>query len=82
MIDLKQLVYDFKVEGTEEAPVFYINLSTGSTDNLKPELVLASFYEYLGLGFDPLSIQIHRIDVYGRIDEKLVSLGQMGEIIE
>ena len=30
IMDLKQLVYDFKVEGTEEAPEFYINLCTGS----------------------------------------------------
>ena len=42
IMDLKQLVYDFKVEGTEEAPEFYINLCTGSSDNLKPELVLES----------------------------------------
>lgn len=81
-MDLKQLVYDFKIYRKENRPVFYLKVSTGSTDNLKPELVLASFYEYLRLEFDPLSIQIHRIDVYGRIDEKLVSLGQMGEIIE
>lgn len=82
IMDLKQLVYDFKIYRKENRPVFYLKVSTGSTDNLKPELVLASFYEYLRLEFDPLSIQIHRIDVYGRIDEKLVSLGQMGEIIE
>ena len=82
VMDLKQLVYDFKIYRKENRPVFYLKVSTGSTDNLKPELVLASFYEYLRLEFDPLSIQIHRIDVYGRIDEKLVSLGQMGEIIE
>lgn len=81
-MDLKQLVYDFKIYRKEDRPVFYMKVSTGSTDNLNQELVYASFYEYLRLEFDPLSIQIHRIDVYGRIDEKLVSLGQMGEIIE
>lgn len=82
VMDLKQLVYDFKIYREEGRPVFYLNVCTGSTDNLKPELVLASFYEYLGLKFEPLSIQIHRIDVYGNINGKFVSLGEMGEIIE
>lgn len=82
VMDLKQLVYDFKIYREEGRPVFYLNVCTGSTDNLKPELVLASFYEFLGLAFEPLSIQIHRIDVYGNVNGKFVSLGEMGEIIE
>ena len=82
VMDLKQLVYDFKIYREEGRPVFYLNVCTGSTDNLKPELVLATFYEYLGLAFEPLSIQIHRIDVYGDVNGKFVSLGEMGEIIE
>lgn len=82
VMDLKQLVYDFRIWMVENRPIFYLNVCTGSTDNLKPELVLASFYDYLGLEFNPLSIQIHRIDVYGNVDGKFVSLGKMGEIIE
>lgn len=82
VMDLKQLVYEFKIYREADRPVFYLKVSTGSTDNLKPELVLASFYEYLGLDFEPLSIQIHRIDVYGNVDGKFVSLGEMGEVIE
>ena len=83
VMDLKKLVYDFKIRRDENnRPVFYLHVCTGSTDNLKPELVLSSFYEYLGLEFHPLSIQIHRIDVYGDINGKFVSLGEMGEIIE
>lgn len=82
VMDLKQLVYDFQVRIEEERPVFYLKVCTGSTDNLKPELVLASFYEFLGLTLDPLTIQIHRLDVYGTIDGQLVSLGEIGEIIE
>lgn len=81
VMDLKQLVYDFQIRMEENRPVFYLNVCTGSTDNLKPELVLSSFYEYLGLEWNPLSIQIHRIDVYGNINGNYVSLGEMGEII-
>lgn len=83
VMDLKKLVYDFKIRRDENnRPVFYLHVCTGSTDNLKPELVLSSFYEYLGLEFNPLSIQIHRMDVYGDVNGKFISLGEMGEIIE
>ncbi len=79
VMDLKQLVYDFKVEGTEEAPVFYINLSTGSTDNLKPELVLESLFHHMNLPYNENAIQIHRLDVYARENDSFVSLLAMGE---
>ena len=82
VIDLKKLVYDFHIELEQERPVFYLKVSTGSTDNLKPELVLQKFYEFIGQELQPLSVQIHRIDVYGEIDGTFVSLGEMGEIIE
>ena len=65
-MDLKQLVYDFKVEGTEEAPEFYINLCTGSSDNLKPELVLESLFGYMNIPYNANAIQIHRLDVYAK----------------
>lgn len=82
VIDLKELVYDFKVEMEENRPVFFLRVSTGSVDNLKPELVIEELYSYLGIAFDPMSIQIHRLDVFAKEDDHFVSLGEMGEIIE
>ncbi len=82
VMDLKKLVFHFQIEMEQGRPVFYLKVSTGSTDNLKPELVLSTFFEWLGQDFHPLSIQNHRIDVYGKKDGALVSLGEMGEIIE
>ncbi|MDE7311592.1 MAG: TIGR03936 family radical SAM-associated protein [Eubacterium sp.] len=68
VMDLKQLVYDFRILEPEgrflERPAFYLNVCTGSTDNVKPELVLEAFYTFLGLAFDPFAVQIHRRDVY------------------
>ena len=81
IMDLKQLVYDFKVEGTEEAPEFYINLCTGSSDNLKPELVLESLFGYMNIPYNANAIQIHRLDVYAKEGDKFVSLLDMGEEI-
>lgn len=83
-MDLKPLVYDFKVIEQEEKPAFYINVSTGSVDNIKPELLLASMYEKLGLEYKEEAIAIHRMDVYAT-DEKTgerVSLLEMGTILE
>lgn len=88
VMDLKQLVYDFKVESRTleegaEAISFYLNVCTGSTDNLKPELVVESLFGAMGLAYDANAIQIHRRDVYGVAAEGkgFVSLGEMGEMI-
>lgn len=83
VMDLKQLVYELKVEELEGKPSFYIKLSTGSSDNLKPELVLESLYQSMGLSYDANAIQIHRRDVYTTAKDRsgFVSLGEMGEEI-
>ena len=82
-MDLKPLVYDFTIREKNNKPVFYLNLSTGSTDNVKPELVVEALFKYMGLEYNESAIQIHRIDVYA-VDAKtgtFVSLGDMGEVI-
>ena len=69
-IDLKPLVYDFKVVEQEGKPAFYIYVSTGSVDNIKPELLLASMYDKLGLEYKEEAIAIHRLDVYAKDEKK------------
>ncbi len=68
IMDLKQLVYDFQILQPQEKyfnrPAFYLNVCSGSTDNVKPELVLESFFQFLGIAYDPFAVQIHRKDVY------------------
>ncbi len=80
-MDLKKLVYDFRISMEKDSPVFYLYVSAGSVDNVKPELVLSAFYESMGEAFDPLSVQVHRIDVYGKADGSFLSLGETGEEI-
>ena len=82
-VDLKPLVYAFDVIEEDGKPAFYINVSTGSVDNIKPELLLASMHEKLGLEYNESAIAIHRKDVYA-VDEKskqYVSLLDLGEVI-
>ena len=82
-VDLKPLVYAFDVIEEDGKPAFYINVSTGSVDNIKPELLLSSMYEKLGLEYNESAIAIHRKDVYA-LDEntkKHISLLDLGEVI-
>ena len=83
-VDLKPLVYAFDVIELEGKPAFYINVSTGSVDNIKPELLLASMYEKLGLEYNESAIAIHRKDVYAADEKsgKKVSLLDLGEKIK
>lgn len=81
-VNIKPLVYRFDVSEADGKPVFTMQVSTGSTDNIKPEFVLESIYKNCGLEYEPLAIQIHRQDVYAA-DEKggFISLLDMGENI-
>ena len=63
-MDLKPLVYAFEVREGNGKPEFYLNVCTGSVDNIKPELVLMSIYEKLGIEYNESAIAIHRIDTY------------------
>ena len=82
IIDMKQLVYDFQVIEAEGIPAFYLKVSTGSTDNTKPELVMEHFYKYLGLELADFTFQTHRHDVYtGTKETGFVALNDMGAVI-
>ncbi len=81
-VDIKPLVYRFEVKENEGKPVFEMQVSTGSTDNIKPEFVLEAIYKSSGLEYEPLAIQIHRQEVYARDDNGgFISLLDMGENI-
>lgn len=83
-VDLKPLVYKFEVNEVEGKPEFFLQVSTGSIDNIKPEFVLESIYSKIGEEYNPNAIQIHRNEVYSRNEEtgELISLLAMGEEIK
>ncbi len=60
---------------------FYLRLCTGSTENIKPELVLKDFYDYFGREYDPYNIQIHRLEVYENVGGELLPLEAAGDVI-
>ncbi len=57
----------------------YLQLDTGSASNLKPELVMEAFSEYLGVEYNKYAWQSHRIEVYTRSTEtgRLAALDQV-----
>ena len=84
VIDIKPLIYLFSPCNLKELgwQGFFLQLSTGSTDNIKPELVLQDFYQYFGKTYDPFNMQIHRVETYERTEEGLRPLYQAGDNIE
>lgn len=57
----------------------YLQLDTGSSVNLKPELVMEAFCDYYSLPFEKFAWQVHRMEAYTRDLEsgKLVSLDKL-----
>ncbi len=79
-LNLKPLIYEMKgVNLREEYPDLkespaghlgiFLKVCTGSSDNIKPELVLEAFCRFCGLDYEPLSFQVHRLEVYAKSEE-------------
>jgi len=75
--------YDVSVaeEYASEQMVF-LQLSTGSVNNLKPDLVMEAFCQFAGCDYEKFAYQYHRYDLYADVSEeenvhKLVSLGDL-----
>lgn len=54
----------------------FMQLSAGSTDNLKSELVMEAFFSYLGKEFSDFALQINREELYASNGCTLEELGE------
>lgn len=82
VIDIKPLIYQFSPCHIKGMEGFFMQLCTGSTDNIKPELVLNDFYQFFGKTYDSFNMQIHRIETYENTNDGLKPLYQAGDRIE
>ena len=57
----------------------FLRVSTGSTDNVKPELVMETYCQETGYPYSPIMFEIQREELYA---PGFVSLEDLGEIIE
>ena len=79
---IRDRIYDFQVQNRNAAPVFYLKVCTGSVDNIKPELVLASMFESAGLTYHPEAMQIHKLETYTKNEQgDFIPLDALGENI-
>lgn len=77
-VDIRPLIYDYHLEmqsKTHDGPAIFLEVSTGSVDNLKPELVIKAY--------DPQAcLCVCRLETYTRAENgSLIALGDMGSII-
>jgi radical SAM-linked protein len=87
VINIKPLIYELTVTSK---PALFMKLSSGSTDNIKPDLVLQAFEEYCKSQSDIKftcnldAVSIHRSEVYTCCHDPATSfipLGELGEDI-
>lgn len=82
VLDLKPLIYAASVRQR----TIFLSLCTGSTDHIKPELVMEAYYHSLGREMPEFAFQTTRLEVYADIgvegERKLVPLDALGQTIE
>lgn len=77
-MNLKDLIYEMKGLNLKDFTLkdgplpeygLFLKVSTGSSDNVKPELVLEDFCKFCGITYNPLKYQVHRLEVYAKSEE-------------
>ena len=78
-LDLKPGIYEIKASENS----IYMLVDASSSGNIKPTLLLEAFYDFVGMEFEPLAIQITREETYTDIGKNgkrnLVPLDAVGE---
>ena len=78
LMDIKPYIYQMEVRDNR----IYMLLSTGSVDNIKPELVMEAMCKFLQVEYQKMAFQVHRLETYMRNEQgELVSLLEAGDKI-
>lgn len=78
-VDIKPMIYDMRVNDES----IYLFLAAGSENNLKPDLVMSAFLDFMGEDKSKNPMHFHRIDVYadapkGFVDPKEIDARKNG----
>ena len=80
--DIRPMIYRFELHDNR----IFMQLASGSVNNLKPELVMEAFYHHIGEDLKEFAWMIHKQEIYADLGDesnrKLVSLESLGKIIE
>lgn len=74
-VDIKPMIYEMRMADNDRV---FMQLAVGSAANLKPELVMEAFANYLGITLTEFALEINREELYA---EGMVSLEDLGEEI-
>lgn len=81
-VDIRPMIYQMTVNGG----TVFMKLASGSAANLKPELVMDTYLQTLGIVPEPFAYEIHRCEVYADLGPegkpKLTALGALGTEIK
>lgn len=81
-VNIRPMIYQLEVRNNE----IFMQVATGSRENLKPSTVLEAFLQYLGLDADSVDFAHHRLEVYAALEEdeqrRFVPLDALGHEIE
>lgn len=87
-VDLAKFIFEASAEGKltkysgeyENGLVFYMLLSAGSVNNIKPDTVMEAFYAYLGQEYNPYAWQIHRLETFADLSLRKVSQADIAKL--
>ena len=65
LTDIAPMIYEMRIEKGEQDH-FFLKLASGSSANLKPELVIKAFTDAMGETFDEKDLLINRKELYAR----------------
>lgn len=73
-VDIKPMIYKFEIRDDG----VFMQIATGSVENLKPEVVMQALSKYLGVDAESVSFVHHRLEVYADAGNKeFVSLDKV-----
>ncbi|MBE5950251.1 MAG: DUF2344 domain-containing protein [Lachnospiraceae bacterium] len=89
-IDLAQFIFDYNAQGNttefsgeyENGVVFYLLLSAGSVNNVKPDTVMEAFYAHMGKKYNPYAYQFHRLETYADLSLRKVSQAEIARMVK
>lgn len=76
-VDIRPLIYKWELRGES----VYLQTAAGSSENLKPDLVMEAFCAFLDISAEDISFMHHRLEMYADIgteERNLVPLDALG----
>ncbi|MBQ3584581.1 MAG: DUF2344 domain-containing protein [Lachnospiraceae bacterium] len=73
-VDIRPMILEYQIREN----TLFLKLAAGSENNLKPELVMQAFYQYLDLSLPEFALLIERLELYGKSENGLLPLEDFG----